>query len=677
MRETVLIVDDIAENIDVLRSTLASHYRVLIAKSGEKALELATQTPSPDLILLDIMMPGLNGYDVCRTLKSAVATRDIPVIFVTAKSEIEDETLGLSLGAADYIVKPVTPALVLARVRTHLELARRRRDLSDQVRDRTQQLERSERRYTALFNEASEMIHIIDNEMRIIDANPAQRNAIGHTRHSLLGMPAEQIIHPNSRTRYLELISALLQSKKPILRERILLLGQGGKTLCTEMSGAVNIEAGKVTGAQFILRDITHQEEIECALRLAKEKAEHASQVKSDFLAIMSHEMRTPLNAVMGMAELLSDTDMDSQQKEFLEILTRSARSLLCLISDLLDLSAIEAGRITLHSSDFSLAKVGEEMVRMHAINAHNKNLELRLLIAPDLPQTLCADQLRTRQVLHNLLSNAIKFTDAGSVTLEIQRNGSDKVCFTVADTGIGVSQDMQTQIFEIFNQADTSMTRAYGGAGIGLSLCSRLAHAMRGSLCVQSAPGEGARFFFVLPLNPQSNFDRCDLRLTPSNMPHNVNGEMCQVDVVDPTTPPAQASHAAISSDTAEHHVLLVEDAEDNRLLMQKFLQGAPYKLSIAENGAEAVTLFQEQSFDVVLMDIQMPVMDGLDATRHMRAWEQEKHKAPTPILALSAHAMGGDEEKSLQAGCDAHLTKPIRKRVLLETLQNYCKGD
>src|SRR4029450_3759796 len=351
----------------------------------------------------------------------------------------------------------------------------------------------------------------------------------------------------------------------------------------------------------------------------------------------------------IGIADLLAKTPLSPDQDKYVQIFRRAGDNLLNLVNDILDLSKVEASQLELERTVFSLNDLLEKVKEMVAGRAHEKGLALVCEIASEVPGDLIGDPTRLRQVLLNLLGNAIKFTEAGEVALRVTRDANSSapgvLRFTISDSGIGIPGEKLGAVFERFTQADSSTTPRYRGSGLGLTISQRLVELMGGCIRVESSVGKGSVFSFTVPLEIWTGATR------RTAVPVGGGPEL-----------PLPALH-----------ILLVEDSPDNRTITVAYLQGTPYQVEIAENGAIAYEKFTAGQYDRVLMDRQMPVMDGLTATRAIRAWEQSNHRPPTPIIALTASALKGDQEKCVAAGCTAYLTKPIKQEVLLQAIKEH----
>ncbi|MEG3638152.1 ATP-binding protein [Magnetococcus sp. PR-3] len=500
-------------------------------------------------------------------------------------------------------------------------------------------------------------VYGVDQEGRLTFINPMAEQLIGWTEADLLGQDPHLLLH-HSCVNGLPLeqeeapVYQTLQDGQTRWADDQLCWRADGESFPTRLICTAIIEDLQITGAVVTFQDITQRKQYEHALRQAKEMAEHANQSKSDFLANMSHEIRTPLNAILGMSELLMESSLTEEQTQHLNVLTHTSDSLLALINDILDMSKIEADQLTLENTAFDLPDLLKGVIGIFRHRSQSKGLKLVSQWDESLPTYVKGDAQRLRQVLLNLMSNAVKFTHNGQIALIAIPQGQAGIHFRVEDSGVGIATEQLERIFQPFQQADLSITRRFGGTGLGLSISRRLVEAMGGSLKAESQELFGSQFFFSLPLKVVQQMDAADVKKVVRGEARAQRPEQRQVE---------------------SKKILLVDDSEDNRMLITAFLKKTEHVLTLAENGVEAVDLCLNEPFDLVFMDIQMPVMDGITATKEIRLWEQRNKKASLPIIALTAHALKEYEDQSHEAGCDLYLTKPIKKKRLLDIIQNY----
>ena len=372
-------------------------------------------------------------------------------------------------------------------------------------------------------------------------------------------------------------------------------------------------------------------------LKANEEAARSAAQAKSDFLATMSHEIRTPMNGILGMVHLLQRTELEAAQRDYVKTIAESGETLLTLLNDILDISRIEAGRLRLEVRPFELAPLVDSVAHLLQPRAEEEGLSIQVSIAPGVPPWLQADENRLRQVLLNLVGNAVKFTASGSVTVAVERRDGAMhswLEFSVTDTGPGIPKVMQQQLFEPFTQADSGTARRYGGSGLGLAICKRLVEAMDGLIGVDSAPGQGSTFYFRLPMRPAES-------------PSEEHGE-------------PQLRSAQAGAEIRPLKVLVADDSPINRRVVTELLRQSGHRCVEAVNGREAVEAVEREAFDVVLMDLHMPELDGLAATREIRALDTQE-RAQVPILAVSADIMPTEQEACREAGMNGFIAKPF----------------
>jgi PAS domain S-box-containing protein len=416
---------------------------------------------------------------------------------------------------------------------------------------------------------------------------------------------------------------------------------------------------GRASRLVGVARDVTRRREIHLEIEFARAQAVAANSAKDDFLAHISHEIRTPLNGVIGMNNLLAQTELAPEQRQYVELVGSSGRALLALVNDVLDYSRLQAHKVILEQVRFPLKRWLWEVVTPLRVSAEAKGLELLASASDDLPEEGIGDPGRLRQIVTNLVSNAVKFTKKGQIEVSMRPTdefaGQLGLLLSVKDTGIGIAEEKQNSIFGAFVQADSSTSRRYGGTGLGLSICVKLAQMMGGRIDLDSTPGQGSRFTVRVPL-----------ALAREDTPETQFGqESARADLS------AHVTRRDLPSQFPGKRALVVDDQSLNRLLTTKLLQRHGFEVDEAVDGEMAVKAVHDSHFDVVFMDIQMPVMDGWQATHHIRRWEQGAGKRRVPIIALSAHASAADREQALSSGMDAYLSKPLTPEALQAALR------
>lgn len=527
------------------------------------------------------------------------------------------------------------------------------RELVERFNGREDRLEEALRESRERYHRLVEKAPLAIFELAIEDGaitslNPSFERLIGWPAEEWIGKDLTALCHPRDVPQLIAQLHQVILGEGPPPFE-LRLRTRHGNFLAAEVTIAPQLARGQVRGVLGFARDVTGRKAAVRDLRAARDAAEAASRTKSEFLANVSHEIRTPLNAIVGMTSLLLDTRLESQQQAFTETIRSSSHTLVALIDEILDFSKIEAGRLEIERQPFSLVGCLQEAVDLVAPRAAEKELGLSFEISEDCPMALEGDVTRVRQVLINLLSNAVKFTERGSVEVAVGAEplaaGEYRVDFAVRDTGIGITPEQRRRIFDAFDQADASTTRGYGGTGLGLSISRRLTELMGGSIEVESTPGEGSTFRFSIRARAAEEV--------------------------------AAGGRRAVARKKFDRHlakriplrILVADDNPTNREVASLMLQKMGYLPDLASNGEEVLEAMDWRRYDLVLMDVHMPVLDGLEAARRIRGSLPAEDQPQ--IIAMTASTMRGDREECLEAGMDDFLGKPVFDNELQAVLE------
>jgi PAS domain S-box-containing protein len=497
------------------------------------------------------------------------------------------------------------------------------------------------------------LVYFKDTELRYILVNKAFERFVNLPFFGIKGKKVQDLIHNYDAQQYSEMEREVVDLGLPLYNIEEVIYKDKQETWLNTNLAPYRDNQGEIIGLVGISWDITSRKIYERELERAKELAEEGTRAKSEFLANMSHEIRTPMNGIIGMAEILKQAQLQPQEKENLDILVSSTRSLLSLVNDILDISKIEAGKVELEVEDFDIRHILKEIENIMFIRADEKSLDYKTFISPDVPRVICGDPSRLKQIILNLVNNAVKFTKKGFVHVYVsvaEENREEvRMMIKVIDSGIGISEEGRKNLFQLFSQVDTSTTKNYGGTGLGLSIAKRLVMLMQGDIGLESEVDTGSTFWFT------AVFSKSPLTAPSANA---INTEK-EYDI--------QPAGKILN-------ILLAEDNEINQKIIQYSLTNAGHRVDIAANGREAVDMYKTGNYDLILMDVQMPVLDGYEVTAHIRNAEKKNkgQKPGIPIIALTANAMKGDREKCLEAGMDEYLSKPFTPNDLLRVIRN-----
>jgi len=671
----VLLVEDNPADVLMLEAALAHVTQVAFHVTAVEQLGQGLQSLAQrafDVVLLDLGLPDSQGLATFTRLHAQAPS--IPVVVLSGLQDEELATKVVYAGAQDYLIKGQVGSELLVR---SIRYAIERHRLQGQLRAR-------EQHFRALIEHSADGIATIDAQGCILYESPAALHMLGYAPDERTGQSALALLHPDDLAVSTAMFRQIQRQPHEPISSELRYQRKDGAWCWLEATATNLLDASGVQAIVVNYRDVTARKQAEAALRQMNETLElriaertadlrqanaelaRAARLKDEFLANMSHELRTPLNAILGRAELLREAiygPLIPKQVEALQTMEASGRHLLALINEILDLAKIEAGKLQLQFDLVAVESVCQLSLQMVAESALGKRIAIRTTRDPQVT-TISADERRLKQILINLLSNAVKFTPAGgTVGLEVHGDqAQQRVTFTVWDTGIGIAEADLPRLFQPFTQLDGGLNRQYGGTGLGLTLVYRLTQAHQGSVTVTSTPGQGSRFSVSLPW-------------------YTTLAEALAVAGEAPVLAPAGAADAIASSpirplatitqaESAPPPILLVEDNPEQIEVVVDYLQASGYHVSVAKNGAEALSQAREQRPALVLMDIQLPEMDGLTTMRCIRADAQLQ---AVPIIALTALALPGDRERCLAAGANAYLTKPVSLRALGAMIETH----
>jgi PAS domain S-box-containing protein len=696
----ILIVEDSPTQAEKLKYLLEKHhYNVITAENGQQALDVLEQYET-GIIISDICMPKMDGYELCRRVKALDHLNDTPIILLTSLSNPEDVIEGLECGADNFITKPYSEDYLLShvqqiianqklhsiqRVRIGVEIlfAGKRRfitadqqqmltllistyeaavmknkellntqeelqtmndQLEEMVEERTMELKKNEQKYQDLYDNAPTMFLSVEYLTgKVLDCNETLLRKTGFNRSEIIGKHIFTRYHPDCMERAkesLQLFNEIGESKNVELE----LITKIGKKLPVLMnSTAVRGSNGKILHSRSVLQDISELKQVQEALLQAKDKANESDRLKTAFLANMSHEIRTPMNGILGFSQLLIESDLPCEEKEkYIDAIDKSTHQLLHIITDILDVSKIEAGEETMQPVIFNLNELLDEINNFFQPLANQRNLDLSFLknFPPHLVYIM-SDPVKLRQILNNIIGNALKFTEKGTVEIKVATS-EQKLIFNIKDSGIGIDPSLQEVIFDRFRQVELTKSRKYGGTGLGLSLAKSYTEMLGGTIWVDAIPGIGSTFTFEIPLMPA-------IALGDEK-----KGDKKEIFIVN---------------SWRNKTLLLVEDEEINCSFIQLILKSTGIHIITALNGLDAVEMCKKNNdISLVLMDIKMPEMDGITATRIIRSFKRN-----LPIIATTAYAFSGDSEKCIEAGCNDYISKPIKRDQLISTMNKY----
>jgi PAS domain S-box-containing protein len=519
-------------------------------------------------------------------------------------------------------------------------------------------LKKSEEKYRTILENIEDGYYEVDIAGNMTFFNDAACRITGYSEDELMGMNNREYTEEKNASKLYREYNKVYETGIPTKRLDWEIVKKDGTTGSLETSiSLITGSGGQPIGFRGVIRDVTERKELERAILEKKRSAEEATKAKSQFLANMSHEIRTPLNGIIGMAELALDTELDDNQKNIFQTINTEAGALQDVINEILDFSKIEAGKFDIENIPFDLRVTVEDVANSFAHRAEQKGLNFISFLSPNVPPRLMGDPARLRQIMVNLMGNALKFTHKGELYFkgELVEELEDrvKIRFSIKDTGIGIPEDRQATIFESFTQADGSTTRKYGGTGLGTTISKQLAEMMGGEIGFESEEGKGSTFWFTALFGKREGNEQI------------------------PATPDLVTGYSVAEDYRKEIRILLVEDYPTNQQVVMRHLSSAGYQVDLARDGSQAVKAYERKKYNLIFMDIQMPIMDGYAATQEIRKIETRNPEPSTiqrvPIIAMTAHAVKGYRERCLKAGMDDYIPKPVKRKELLAIVEKW----